>query len=88
VPRFHLHVRNGFGFAEDEEGQDLADPDHARAVAIDGARSLLASELATGRLDLRGQVEIADANGHLLEVVPFEEAVEIRTGPLPGSGRA
>ena len=83
MPRYFLHVRNGFGFAPDEEGQELPGIREARTVAIAGARSLLMAEVATGRLDLRGRVEIADESGGLIETVEFRDAVAIESGELP-----
>jgi hypothetical protein len=78
VPRFHLNIFNGQGASPDEEGQDFADLAAARAEAIRGIRSLLASELGEGRVDLGGRIEIADAAGGVLQTVAFAEAIEIR----------
>jgi hypothetical protein len=78
VPRFHLNLFNGEGASPDEEGQDFADLPAARAEAIRGIRSLLASELGEGRVDLGGRIEIADVDGHILQTVAFAEAIEIR----------
>ena len=83
MPHFFLHIRNGFGFAEDEEGQDLPGIDEAHKAAIEGARSLLSEEVEHGSLDLRGQIEVMDPEGSLLEVVRFSDVIHIRTGELP-----
>lgn len=78
MPRFHLNIFNGDGASPDEEGQEFAGLPAARAEAIRGIRSMLASELGEGRIELGGRIEIADANGLVLEKVPFAEALEIR----------
>jgi hypothetical protein len=79
VPRFHLNIFNGDGAAPDEEGQDFPDLPAARAEAIRGIRSLLAAELAEGRIELGGRIEIADRGGRVLQTVAFAEAIEIRS---------
>jgi len=78
MARYYLHINNGGGYSEDTEGQDLADLDAARAAAIEGVRSLLSEEARQGQLDLSGKIEIADADGNILLIVPFREAVELR----------
>ena len=91
VPVFHLHIRNGFGFAPDDEGQELASLEHARQIALQGARSLMSADVTEGMLDLRGQIEIADEQGRPVGVVPFRDAVSIVDGELPpvdGDGEA
>ena len=82
MPRFFFNVRDEAGFAEDEEGLDLARAEEARDIAIDGARSILSDQARQGRVDLRGRVEVADAGGVPLFSVDFAEAVEVVAGPL------
>lgn len=77
MPRFHLNVFDSAGDAVDEEGQELADLEAAGAEAIRGIRSLLASELSEGRMDLAGRIEIADGDGRLLQTVAFRDALKI-----------
>lgn len=77
VTRYHLHLHNAHVDAPDEEGMDLADLDEARAQALVGIRDFLGHELKEGALDLRGQIDIADAKGKLLLTIPFVEAVTI-----------
>ena len=86
MPIFFLNIRNGFGFAPDEEGHDLPTPQDAKEEAVKGARSLLGSELVEGRLDLRGRIEVADASGKLIDIVRFSDVVDILTGELPDPG--
>jgi hypothetical protein len=77
MARFYLHIRNGAGYAEDFEGQELADLDAARAAAIEGVRSVLSEEARQGELDLSGSIEIADGDGNILMVLPFSDAVHV-----------
>lgn len=77
MARFYLHIRNGAGYAEDFEGQELPDLGAARIAAIDGVRSVLSEEARRGELDLCGSIEIADGDGNILLVVPFREAVHL-----------
>jgi len=78
MARYYLHINNGGGYSEDSEGQELADLDAARTAAIEGVRSLLSEEARQGQLDLSGTIEIADADGNILLIVPFSDAVELR----------
>lgn len=78
MARFYLHIRNGAGYAEDFEGQEIADLDAARAAAIEGVRSVLSEEARLGKLDLSGSIEIADGDGNILMILPFSDAVHIQ----------
>jgi hypothetical protein len=78
MARFFLHIRNGEGFSEDPEGQDLADLGEARRQAIDGIRSLLSEEARQGQFNLSGAIEIAEGDGNILLIVPFSEAIDLR----------
>lgn len=78
MPHFHLNLFNGDGPVPDEEGRDFIDLPGARAEAISGIRSLLASELTAGCIDLGGRIEIADPQGRVLQTVRFHEALEIK----------
>lgn len=78
MPVFYLHVCNGNGFIEDEEGHDLADADAARARATAGARDIMSEEMRGGQLDLSSFIEVEDENHVHLFTLTFAEAVEIR----------
>jgi hypothetical protein len=80
MPLFFLHLHNSLGFLEDEEGRDLADLAAARGEAVRSIRSLLAEEIRRGRIDLRGRVEIAGADGETLATVLYTEAVQLLLG--------
>ncbi|HYD39066.1 MAG TPA: hypothetical protein VEA60_15725 [Allosphingosinicella sp.] len=77
MPRFYFHVCNGAGFVQDEEGRDLPDLEAARAEAIRGARSIMASDVQRGTLDLSSFIEIEDAEKRLVLTVGFEDAVDL-----------
>jgi hypothetical protein len=77
MPVFYLHLHNSVGFVRDEEGRSFPDLAAARAEAIKSIRSLLAEDLRAGRLDLRGRLDIAGADGEILESVAFGQAVEV-----------
>jgi hypothetical protein len=78
MARFYLHIRNGGGFVEDLEGQELPDLAAARVQAIEGIRSVLSEETRHGEIDLSGSIEIADGDGNILLVLPFSDAVHLR----------
>ena len=78
MPRYHFNIRNGFGFAADEEGLDLVSDMDAQVQAIRGARSLLSAEVMEGTLDLDGQIEVTDDHNERVLTVRFRDAVHIR----------
>jgi hypothetical protein len=77
VPRFYFHVCNGTGFVQDEEGQELPDLEAARAEAIRSARSIMASDVQRGMLDLSSFIEIEDSGHQLVHTLGFGEAVDL-----------
>lgn len=83
MPLYYFHMLNRIGFVEDEEGMDLPDLETARAEAMDNIRSVLAEDARKGCLDLRGRIDIVDERGEIVLTLPFSEAIDIRTGPVP-----
>lgn len=79
--RYYMHICNGEGFVEDEEGREFADDAAARAEAIAAARDVMAGDLREGRLDLTSFIEVEDEAHQLLFTIVFADAVEIRTAP-------
>jgi len=77
MSRFYLHVCNGNGFTEDEEGSDYPDIQAARAAAVAGLRDIMASELKRGELNLASFVEIEDEHHKLVLTVNFTDAVGV-----------
>ena len=85
MPRFFLHVCNGMGFVEDEEGVEVADLEGARLVAVNGLRDLMAGELKEGQLNAASFIEIVDAHGDLQTIVSFQDAVTVTGDTRPSS---
>ena len=72
-----MHICNGNGFTEDEEGVELADGDAARTKAIESARDIMAADVQRGLLDLTSFIEVEDEDRKLLFTVTFEEVVKV-----------
>ena len=77
MPRFYMHVCNGNGFVEDQEGVDLPDRDTARSKAVEAARDIMAGDLRKGELDLSSFIEVEDEAHSLLFTLHFSEAVNL-----------
>jgi hypothetical protein len=77
MPRFFMHVCNGNGFVEDQEGVELANGDLARVRAIEAARDVMAGDLRRGELDLSSFIEVEDEEHNLLFTLHFSEAVKL-----------
>jgi hypothetical protein len=77
VPRYYIHIHDDADMI-DHDGMELRDLPAAKYEAIRGARSIMAEHLAAGRpLKLFHRVEIANADGKVLAVIPFRELVTI-----------
>ena len=77
MPRYYIHIYNDADMI-DEDGMELRDLPAAKYEAIRGARSIMADHLVAGRpLKLFHRVEIANAEGKVLAVIPFRELVTI-----------
>ncbi|MEY4965263.1 MAG: hypothetical protein RL274_846 [Pseudomonadota bacterium] len=69
MPHYYFHVREGAELSHDEEGQDLPNAEAARREAINSSREILGEKLLHGgSLDHR-TIEIADATGHVVDMV-------------------
>lgn len=77
MPRYYMHVCNGNGFVEDQEGVELADRNAARAKAIEAARDVMAGDLRRGELDLSSFIEVEDEGHELLFTLHFADAVKL-----------
>jgi hypothetical protein len=80
MQRYFMHLRNGAGFLPDQEGVLAAGPDEIRRLAIVNIRSLLSEEVLAGKVNLRGQIEVADEGGATIMTVRFDHAVAITAG--------
>ena len=88
MPRFYMHVCNGNGFVEDEEGRELPDAETARNEAIAAARDVMANDLRGGELDISSFIEVEDENKKLLFIVQFTDAVRITERHSSGEAHA
>lgn len=77
MPIYYLHICNGTGFVEDEEGSDCADLEAARQAAAEGLRDILAGELRDGALNTASFIEIEDENHKLVATVSFQDVVRV-----------
>ena len=77
MPKFYFHLHNDVDVM-DEEGRELHDLEAARKWARHEARNM-AGEMAKeeGRLVLHHRIDIAGADGKVLESVSFGEAVQV-----------
>ena len=64
MSQYYFHLIAGAVVLRDEEGSDLIDVEAARGQALKAAREILSqSLLASGRLNLAQQIDIADERG-------------------------
>jgi hypothetical protein len=63
MAQYYLHIHNSHGAAEDDEGVEAASLSEAKEKALTGIRSLLSSEVANGRMNMKGRIDIADGSG-------------------------
>ena len=88
MPLYYLHVCNGTGFVEDEEGLELPGLEAARSKAIDGLRDIMAAEMRRGEINMGAFIEIEGEDHQLLTIVPFSEAVRVSTEHGQGRDRS
>ena len=75
MPHYYFHVREGSDLSRDEEGQELPNAEAARREAINSSREILGEKLLHGgSLDHR-TIEIADATGHVVDVVSSNDVL-------------
>ena len=74
MPRFFFHLFNSID-ARDREGRELPDLAAATGEAVTDIQSIISGDAKDGRVDLRGRIEIAGADGATLKTVRFTDAV-------------
>jgi hypothetical protein len=79
MPLFYLHLCNGQGLVEDEEGADYPTIAAARSAAIKGLRDALAGDIQSGQINIAAFIEIEDAQHAHIMTVHFADAVDIST---------
>jgi hypothetical protein len=71
-------VRDSDGLIRDLEGSRLSSLEAARIEAVQSARQLMVDSIVTeGRVGIARSIEVCDANGARLLVVPFCKAVTV-----------
>jgi hypothetical protein len=81
MARFFMHICDGGGFFEDQEGCEHPDQAAAYRAAIDGLRDVLAGELRNGQLNLASFVEVEDERHAHLFRVTTRDAVAVTDKP-------
>lgn len=76
MPRYYYNVFDD-SVAVDDEGLELPDIAAARVEALRGARSIIAEQVARGRICLNCRIEVEDADRRPVLTLPFTEAVKI-----------
>ena len=80
MPRYFLHLRYSAledGFARDDEGDELSDPDALRQHVMDTARDLMNGARLNAIPDWRQcSFEVTDESGTVVLRLPFSEAVK------------
>jgi hypothetical protein len=86
MPRYFFHGDDRGVRFEDDEGQVLPDREDARVHAIRGARSIIATAVLEGQLDLSGVIHVVDESGTAVVQIRFADVVmETCAGPsTPG----
>ena len=76
MQRYFFNILDG-RVIRDEEGQEFASLEDAKADAVASARSILREAVWQGRLPLNESIQIADAEGSVLATVLFRDVVTI-----------
>jgi hypothetical protein len=79
MARYYFHLVDSLGWTQDEDGCEIGSSEEARAWAIASIRSILGEGVRHGLIDLGGRIEIVDESGEVVLMVPFGDAVELRT---------
>jgi hypothetical protein len=77
MPLYFFHVRGGHWPAEADEGWALDGKSEAVESATTAARSLIASDILDGILDLSARIDVEDSEGRPVVTVPFASVVMV-----------
>jgi hypothetical protein len=75
MPTYFFHVLDGDNFLEDEEGQDLADLEAVKGVAIMGAREQIGEAAQRGKDVIHRRFVVLDEAGETVFTLPYREAI-------------
>jgi hypothetical protein len=77
MPLYFIDVLDDAGLTADNEGIERANADAAIAEAVKGVRSLLASQIEKGWLNLNGLAILSDVNRQVLQTIRYGDVVDI-----------
>lgn len=77
MPRFYFHTRSPNGLAPDVDGVEFDSLEEARAVAELAVREAIVEMVHEGEIRLDQAIEISDAQGVPLLVLPYDNVVRI-----------
>ena len=77
MPRYFFNLLENGALYEDSEGDEWEDDGAARREALLNARSILKDRPISVNAWLRLSYEIRDADGRLVELIPFSAAMDI-----------
>ncbi len=92
MSHYYFHLHDGAELLVDHEGVDLPDVDAVIRSTLDQARSILASDVLAGELELHLSIEVTDEAGIVVHALQFQDAVTISPpanvvrNAAPGSG--
>jgi hypothetical protein len=75
MPHYHLNIRNDTELDEDTDGAIYPSPGDARNEAILSARQIMGERIRFGEPLRKSRFEITDADGQVVLVMTFEEAL-------------
>jgi hypothetical protein len=78
MARYYFHIYNGHGETRDDEGVEMEEAVHARGMAVDSIRSIVADEARSGLIDLSGHIDVEDQHGDVVFTTEFKEAFNLR----------
>jgi hypothetical protein len=76
VPRFFFNLFDDMT-SMDEEGKELPSVHHAHAEAVSSAREMACAEVMHGHLHLSHRIEVAEADGSIVDTVWFRDVVDV-----------
>jgi hypothetical protein len=77
MPRYYFHLCERTGSLPDHEGEEIANLDAARDIALKNARALIAADARHGVVDLTQRIEVRTAAGEVVHVLSFRDAVQL-----------
>lgn len=76
MSRYFFHLRRNGGYVPDEEGDEFATADDARANAVSAVRELIAARIKSGHAVVDDQMDVTDETGTLQFTISFHDVVQ------------